>query len=526
MNNVVLTLILFLLVAACGGGGGGGSASTASSSTFSSTCTSSSANNDGIIVPCSNTSFNLTTNSTTTSYDANDYSSTSYGGWVATYPANNDPGRGTRDVTNGWASSSTAYESNTGVAASVIDVTGYYELPTDHLTDTSASSAWAAGYSGQGVTMNIIDDHNDADTNVDLGSYSINRNAYYGDGTTEHRYESTHTVYYQDSSTFSHGFVVANIAGGDKRDVTEYNVTTTYLSQTTNTCTKTKDVVYNVGLSSNSVTTVNESVANTNCFNNFSSPSWSSAVLTVVPGIAKDATMIRTNIDLNASAQVALSNLQSHHDASIDHDIVNYSLSVDLPAGETWTSLKSYEDNSSISATFSWTEGTKTVNAMYVIASGNEGAACSSGDLVNCNYLAALALLDSDIGDQSIIVGATDTVSGTKTIWSSSNRAGVMKDRFIVADGGCGYKYYSGSGAGTEIKGTSCAAPKVSGAAAIVKSKFPNLSAADLSDILLLTADKDIDDNGVDDFSSTSTVYGRGELDLPSALSPVGNLTP
>ena len=99
-----------------------------------------------------------------------------------------------------------------------------------------------------------------------------------------------------------------------------------------------------------------------------------------------------------------------------------------------------------------------------------------------------------------------------------------MKDRFIVADGGCGYKYYSGSSAGTEVKGTSIANQKF--LEVIVKSKFPNLNAADLSDILLLTADKDIDDNGVDDFSSTSTVYGRGELDLPSALSPVGNLTP
>ena len=525
MKKITLTFVLLLLATACGGGGGGGTGTgTGSSANFSTGCTSSSANNDGIIVPCSNTSFNLTTNSTTTSYDANDYSSTSYGAWSATYPANNDPGFGRRDVTNGFASSSTSYESDTGVAAATA-VTGYYEFPTDHLTETSASSAWAAGYSGQGMTINVIDDHNDDDINVDLGSYSINRDAYNGDGTTEHRYESTHTVNYQDSSTFSHGFVVANIAGGDKRNVTEYNVTTAYLSQTTNTCTKTKDVVYNVGLNSNSVTTVNESVANTNCFNNFSSPSWSSAVLTVVPGIAKDSTMIRSNVNINASGETSLAQIQSHHDASINHDVVNYSLSIEMPAGETWSSIKSVMD-SDPEGTYTWNKGTYTINAMYVVSSGNNGVACSSGEMINCNYLAALALLDPDIGDQSIIVGATDTISGTKTIATYSNRAGVMKDRFIVADGGCGYKYYSGSNAGTEIKGTSCAAPKVSGAAAIVKSKFPNLSAADLSDILLLTADKDIDDNGVDDFSSTSTVYGRGELDLPSALSPVGNLTP
>ena len=174
--RVIISFIGLIFLAACGGGGGGGSAGVGSSANFSTSCTSSSANNDGVIVPCSNTSFNLTTNSTTTSYDADDYSSTSYGAWSATYPANNDAGWGSRDVTNGWASSSTTYESNTGVAAATA-VTGYYDLPTDHLTETSASTAWAAGYSGQGVTINVIDDHNYADTNVDLGSYSINRDA-------------------------------------------------------------------------------------------------------------------------------------------------------------------------------------------------------------------------------------------------------------------------------------------------------------------------------------------------------------
>ena len=529
--KVILVLTSAIFLAACGGGGGGGGGSVAVGSTanFSTTCTSSAANSDGIIVPCSNTSFNLTTNSSTTSYDASDYSSTSYGGWEATYPVNYQSGYGYYNRTVGASTTNNTINygsssSQQGTATSGL-YTGYYDLPTDHLTETSAATAWAAGYSGQGVTINVIDDHNDADTNVDLGTYTLSRTASNGNGTSVHKYESTHSVQYQDSSTFSHGFVVANIAGGDKRDVTEYNVTTAYETQTTNTCTKTVDVTYNWNSSSYSSSSVNEAVASSYCFDNFSSPSWSSAVLTVVPGIAKDSTMIRSNVNLNASGETSLAQIQSHHDASINHDVVNYSLSVEMPAGETWSSIKSVVA-SDTEGTYTWNKGTYSINAMYVVSSGNNGAACSSGEMINCNYLAALALLDPDIGDQSIIVGATDTISGTKTIATYSNRAGVMKDRFIVADGGCGYKYYSGSSAGTELKGTSCAAPKVTGAAAVVKSKFSNLSAADLSDILLLTADKDIDDNGVDDFSSTSTVYGRGELDLQSALSPIGNLTP
>ena len=47
-------------------------------------------------------------------------------------------------MSHGFASSSTSYESDTGVAAATA-VTGYY-IPTDHLTETSASSAWAAGH--------------------------------------------------------------------------------------------------------------------------------------------------------------------------------------------------------------------------------------------------------------------------------------------------------------------------------------------------------------------------------------------
>ena len=318
MKKITLTFVLLLLATACGGGGGGGGGGSGSSANFSTTCTSSSANNDGIVVPCSNTSFNLTTNSTTTSYDANDYSSTSYGGWTATYPANTQAGWGYRDTSNGWGSgdnSSSGYSNTQGTAVAKEEVTGYYELPTDHLTETSAATAWAAGYSGQGITINVIDDHNDADSNVDLGTYTMNRTASMGNGTSVHKYESTHTVQYQDSSTFSHGFIVANIAGGDKRDVTEYNVTTAYEAQTTNTCTKTKDVNYNLGTAATTVNDVSESVANTYCFSNFSSPSWSSAVITVVPGIAKDSTMIRSNVNINASGEASLAQFQSHHDS-------------------------------------------------------------------------------------------------------------------------------------------------------------------------------------------------------------------
>lgn len=72
----------------------------------------------------------------------------------------------------------------------------------------------------------------------------------------------------------------------------------------------------------------------------------------------------------------------------------------------------------------------------------------------------------------------------------------------------------SGDGYGT-YSGTSMAAPVVSGAAAVVKSKAPNLTARQVVDILLRTA-TDLGAPGTD------PVYGRGLVNLALALQPIG----
>ena len=74
------------------------------------------------------------------------------------------------------------------------------------------------------------------------------------------------------------------------------------------------------------------------------------------------------------------------------------------------------------------------------------------------------------------------------------------------------------------IRGTSFAAPRVTGAAAILRQKFPNLSGAQAASVLLLTASKDINNDGLDDFSGVSDTFGHGKLDLGAALSPFGAL--
>lgn len=72
----------------------------------------------------------------------------------------------------------------------------------------------------------------------------------------------------------------------------------------------------------------------------------------------------------------------------------------------------------------------------------------------------------------------------------------------------------SGDGYGT-YSGTSMAAPVVSGAAAVLKGAFPNLTARQVVDILLRTA-TDLGAPGTD------PVYGRGLVNLARALQPIG----
>ena len=93
-----------------------------------------------------------------------------------------------------------------------------------------------------------------------------------------------------------------------------------------------------------------------------------------------------------------------------------------------------------------------------------------------------------------------------------SNGCGASKDWCIAAPG-VGI-IMPNTGGGRQINnGTSFAAPHVSGAAAVLKSAFPNLTAPQVVALLLTTA-RDLGDPGVDD------VYGHGLVDLEKAARP------
>ena len=565
MNKYFLVFVIFFALSACGGGGGGGSSASSATNWTSTKCTGSYTNSDGVIVPCAYQTFNTTQNGTTGNYNSDDYEQEDFGNWTGTFSAHTDTGwpnkyawmdtcynnsgtstanfnDSTKCGSNGASNPTTDQYSGYARMTEEVesDVVSYkFDVPMHHMTDTGATTAWTAGWTGAGTNINIIDDASWNAINIDVGSYTFTREVVHGNGTTQHQYTSQHTVGYSDDMTVSHGWIVKNIAGGDKRSLTDYTATTDYSSNTITSCVRNKKVVYSSGYTAGNYTigtpfytVTNDSTSYTSTTDKakfcevsndtsfFAAPTWSSSEMIISPGVAKDATMTVSNVDLSPyqNPSTTWSYIVGFMENSTSFDAVNLSLGLSINSNTyDWAYLK---DNSEI---FSF-DGNPS--GVYVIAAGNSSAPCTSSNFANCNLLAGIMTLNSSLKTNTIVAGATDTVSGVKTIATYSNQAGVMKDRYLMANGDSGWDEENSSNTGDDVEGTSFAAPRIAGAAAIVKSKFPNLTGANVADILLLTADKDINDDGTDDFSSVSSIYGRGELDLSSALSPVGNLTP
>jgi hypothetical protein len=97
------------------------------------------------------------------------------------------------------------------------------------------------------------------------------------------------------------------------------------------------------------------------------------------------------------------------------------------------------------------------------------------------------------------------------TLASYSNQAGSMADRTVAAIGTNNTVGVNGSI--VTVSGTSSATPQVSALAALILSKWPQLTGQQAGNVILSTA-KDIGAPGVD------TVYGHGLIDVQAALSP------
>ena len=130
------------------------------------------------------------------------------------------------------------------------------------------------------------------------------------------------------------------------------------------------------------------------------------------------------------------------------------------------------------------------------------------------------------LGGKALVVGSWDLK--TNKISNSSNKAGTMcfgangecandhriSDWYLLAPG----RYVASTSANGEYRtnsGTSMAAPAVTGAVGIVHQMWPYMKGENITQLLLQTANKDI--NGYD-----VNTHGQGMLDLDEATSPQG----
>ena len=141
---------------------------------------------------------------------------------------------------------------------------------------------------------------------------------------------------------------------------------------------------------------------------------------------------------------------------------------------------------------------------VIVIAAGNDGA-------TEPDPFTSVAS-DPVARNQVIIAGS---VGSGDAISSFSDRAGSGAGHFLAAVG----ERVRAPCEGTNIclwSGTSFAAPQISGAVALLAQAFPNLTGAQIVDILYRSA-RDAGAAGVD------PVYGQGVIDLTRAFRPIGS---
>lgn len=189
---------------------------------------------------------------------------------------------------------------------------------------------------------------------------------------------------------------------------------------------------------------------------------------------------------------------------------------------------------------------TATEHTVIVFANGNDGLNTETGQIklysdsatssfvqyaantatsVNDNipsFRGSYGVVDDNVSGQWLTVVAVDQ---NNDIASFSNGCGYAKDFCIAAPGVAIYSTYDVDDNSTtppvdykNLQGTSMAAPHVTGGLALLKEQFPNLTPEQLTTLVLSTA-TDLGASGTDD------VYGVGLLNLAAASQPQGGVS-
>jgi subtilisin family serine protease len=373
--------------------------------------------------------------------------------------------------------------------------------PQAHLSDISAMNAWREGWTGKGSTISIIDDFtNSTAYTIAFTPAKRKKDSSAYNGT----YSAEYNVAYTTDTSVNHGNLVSNIAGGDYLAAkTSAKVT---LKVKTDSNLISGSCVINSRTSQFSTPTCDSSFYE----NYYLAGISQSAVLTrqQVPGIASQALVIENTINLSSSqnALKTVADLQGHLQNSISADVINLSLGSEIP-----TTNRTFDEVMGEVKKFPLP---RQINSIITVAAGNGGTPCAISNLNGCNAVAVSLAFQDQTKATTIVVGALSGSATTENIATYSTRAGILADRFILAQGDTGFY--------TSLRGTSFAAPRVAGVAAILKQKYPSLTASQITSVILLSADKDINNDGIPDFTGVSPIFGHGKLSLSRALALAG----
>jgi hypothetical protein len=157
----------------------------------------------------------------------------------------------------------------------------------------------------------------------------------------------------------------------------------------------------------------------------------------------------------------------------------------------------------------------RAVNAgiVLVISAGNDGETSVGNNpdpfaLSPANYFPGMVIIAGSVGVDSRLGVDVNQIS------VFSNKAGAGANSYLMAQG---FKDRAPDETGTNYlwDGTSFSAPTISGAVALLAQAFPNLTGAQIVNILFTSAD-DLGAAGIDN------IYGRGRLNIASAMQPIG----
>ncbi len=163
------------------------------------------------------------------------------------------------------------------------------------------------------------------------------------------------------------------------------------------------------------------------------------------------------------------------------------------------------------------TEGRGGLGTVVVFASGNEGCDASEDGTLVVETVIGVAAIDRN--DQR------ESYSNTGTVVDISAYAGGTVTTDMV--GSAGYSALHGDDSYTpDMSGTSSASPVVAGVVALMIAANPNLSAAEVREVLRWTSARIQVDSASYDGDGWSTEYGYGRVDAGAAVGAVYNTAP